>query len=159
MMAEWTKRLRLSFDFSESKKSSLIILSGIYLIGLKKGQRHFRQSIHKDKPVLEHALDTAVDICTEKCATTDSMLDRQGSSSANILPGKPRYCRKKKIKPKTENSEKSCRVWSQNPHQIIQRCKTPKILKRCKTCKKFVKVCRWKAEFAQHGQGRCQQHY
>lgn len=55
--------------------------------------RHIRLSIHKDKPVLEQALDRAIDICPEKCTTTDSMRDRQGSSSSNVL-----LQRKKKIK-------------------------------------------------------------
>lgn len=101
-------------DFSESgkKQPSHFIWDRFDRLENRSETRHFRQSTHRDKPVLEEALDRATDICPEKSATTDPMLDRQGSSSASFLQGKPKYCRKKekKMKSKRENSEKACRV-------------------------------------------------
>lgn len=56
------------------------------------------------------------------------------------------FCRESKIpRKKTENHEKSCRFQSESPLNSIQRCKAPKIFKRCKNCNRlhcFVRVCK-----------------
>lgn len=111
----------------------------------------FQQNTHRhtqtNLKVLEHALDKTVRICPAKCYTTDSVEDRQSSSSAEVLQGNTAYCRKRKNKKKYKKKNKgrkSCRVQSQNLN-CTWKCKLPQILKRCKNCNRLhccVRVCK-----------------
>lgn len=156
-----------SSDFSEWKNQPRHFVRDRFIRLEKRAEtRYFEQSIHRDKPgKFQNRLLTKQSVFAQKNVLPLTPC-RTDKALAVLMFCKGNQNTAEKRKENEIKDRKQLKIMqsskSESSLNIIQRCKTSKILKKCKTCKRlccFLKVCKQKAEFAQHGQRGCQQHY